>query len=290
MKKNVVKQLAVTGLAVVAVAGVALAAAAAANSSPDSPAAAQAGGPDPSTPAPPTTDLATPVPPATDLATPAPPATGLATPTPPGTEPATPAPSTVRQGTSTLPLGVPARPREKPLPKDAVKACQELLGTQEQQLRPAKVTARLDAEPGTVLVLADSNHWAACNTAYARHNGQGSLRQPAKISTPAATAETFAVANNLIPMKGKEYDFYWAAGRLPSGVAKIAYKFPDGTTTQAVVQGDYWLMQHRATKPYAAVANRAKIKVTLQRANGSVLKEFHLIWGDETCSQISHGC
>ncbi|MEU4390650.1 hypothetical protein [Kribbella sp. NPDC023855] len=263
MRKNVVKQLAVTGLAVAAVAGVAVAAAAAANSSPNTPATAQAGGPAPSTPAPPTTGLST------------------------------PAPSTVRQGKSTLPLGVPARPQEKPLPKDAVKACKELLAAQDQPLRPVKVAARLDSEPGSVLVLADGNHWAGCSTAYARHNGQGSLRQPAKPATPSVTAETFAVANNLIPVKGKEYDYYWAAGRLPSGVAKIAYRFPDGVTTEAVVQGDYWLMQHRAAKPYVAgssVANRTKIKVTLQRANGSVLKEFHLIWGEQTCAQISHGC
>ena len=268
MKKNVVKQLAVTGLAVAAVAGVALAAAAAANSSPNTPAASAAGGPDPSTPAPPTLPSTAP-----DLST--------------------PAPSTVRQGKSKLPLGVPARPQEKPLPKDAVKACKELVGAQEQQLRPAKVAARLDGEPGTVLVLADSNHWAGCSTAYARRNGQGSLRKPAKVATPVATADTFAVANNLIPVKGKEYEYYWAAGRLPSGVAKIAYTFPDGVTTNAVVQGDYWLLQHRATKPYVAgssVANRAKIKVTLQRANGAVLKEFRLTWGDQTCAQITHGC
>lgn len=278
MKKNVVKQLAVTGLAVAAVAGVALAAAAAANSSPDTPASAQAGGPDPSTAAPPA---------------PAPATTDLATPAPPATDPSTPVPSTVRQGKSTLPLGVPARPQEKPLPKDAVKACKALLATQDQPLSPAKVAARLDGEPGTLLVLADGNHWAGCSTAYARHNGEGSLRKPAKVATPPLTAETFAVANNLIPVKGKEYDYYWAAGRLPSGVAKIAYRFPDGVTTQAVVQGDYWLMQHREAKPYVAgssAVKRAKIKVTLQRANGSVLKELQLTWGEHTCAQISHGC
>jgi hypothetical protein len=52
-------------------------------------------------------------------------------------------------------------------------------------------------------------------------------------------------------------------------------------------------MQHRAPKSYVAgssAANRAKITVTLQRANGSILKEFQLVWGEQTCSQISHGC
>ncbi len=143
-----------------------------------------------------------------------------------------------------------------------------------------------------MVVLANGNYWAGCSTAYARHNGEGSLREPAKIGRPALTADTFAVANNLIPMQGKEYDYYWAAGQLPTGVAKIAYTFPDGTTANAVVKGNYWLMQHREARSWTpgSATNRPKIKVTLQRLNGSVLKEFRLIWGEQTCAQISHGC
>lgn len=253
MKLDVIKQLAVGGLAVAAVAGIALAAAAA-NDSPDIPTASSVGGPDPATPS---------------QATPA----------------------TVPQGKTTLPAGVPTRPREKALPKGAVKACKELLESQ-RPLGSAKVVARIDGEPGTVLVLANGNYWAGCSTAYARHNGEGSLRKPAKVGRPPVTADMFAVANNIIPMQGKEYDYYWAAGQLPLGVARIAFTFPDGATTNAVVKGNYWLMQHREARPWVpgSDVSRAKIKVTLHRSNGSVLKEFRLTWGEQTCAQITHGC
>jgi hypothetical protein len=46
-------------------------------------------------------------------------------------------------------------------------------------------------------------------------------------------------------VNGKEYEYYWAAGILPAGVAKISYTFPDGVTTNSVVQGKYREMQHR---------------------------------------------
>ncbi len=262
MKRDVIKQLAVGGLAVAAVAGIAVGAAAAANDSPtDTPVAAPLGGPDPAIPS--------------------------VTPRKPGR--ATPA--VVTQGKTTLPAGVPTRPQEKPLPKDAVKACQKLLQSQ-HPLKSAKLAARLDGAPGAIVVLANGNYWAGCSTAYARQNGEGSLREPAKLGKPPATADTFAVANNLIPMQGKEYDYYWAAGQLPAGVAKIAYTFPDGATEHAVVKGNYWLMQHREAKPWVQGSDpkRAKLKVTLQRSDGSVLKEFRLTWGEQTCAQISHGC
>jgi len=266
MKRDVIKQLAVGGLAMTAVAGIAVGAAAAANDSPpDTPAAAPLGGPEPATPS--------------------------LTPSQAGRATPVPAPAVVTQGKRTLPAGAPTRPQEKPLPKDAVKACQMLLQSQ-HPLKSAKLAVRLDGAPGAVVVLADSNYWAGCSTAYARHNGEGSLREPAKLGKPPATADTFAVANNLIPMQGKEYDYYWAAGQLPAGVAKIAYTFPDGAIEHAVVKGNYWLMQHREAKPWVQGSDpkRPKIKVTLQRPDGSVLKEFRLTWGEQTCAQISHGC
>ncbi|MDX6253383.1 MAG: hypothetical protein QOF10_6743, partial [Kribbellaceae bacterium] len=153
--------------------------------------------------------------------------------------------------------------------------------------------ARFDGAPGSVLVLADGNYWAGCDTAYGRHDGQGSLRKPAKIRQPAAfDADTFFVANNLIPVNGKEYEYYWAAGILPAGVAKISYSFPDGVTTNAVVQGSYWVMQHQEATPWkqGADADRPQIKVRLTRANGSVIDTIPLTWGTQTCAQLSHGC
>jgi hypothetical protein len=155
------------------------------------------------------------------------------------------------------------------------------------------VVARLDGAPGAVLILADSKYWAGCDTAYARHDGQGSLREPARISKPSTTdADAFAVANNIIPTAGKNYEYYWAAGMMPSGVTKIAYTFADGVTTNAVVKGNYWVMQYRQAKPWVegADADQSRIEVTLSGANGTVVRSFKLVWGEQTCAQISHGC
>jgi hypothetical protein len=187
------------------------------------------------------------------------------------------------------------KPAGRPLPKDSVAACKTLLATTDEPKpgRTAKVVARFDGAPGSVLVLADGNYWAGCDTAYGRHDGQGSLRKPAKIRQPAAfDADTFFVANDLIPVNGKEYEYYWAAGILPAGVAKVSYTFPDGVTTNAVVQGNYWVMQHREATPWkqGTDADRPQIKVKLTRANGSVIDTIPLAWGTQTCAQISHGC
>jgi hypothetical protein len=184
----------------------------------------------------------------------------------------------------------PGKPVEHALPKDALKACKTLLASSaEKPSRSAKAVARLDGAAGSVLVLADGNYWAGCDTAYARQNGEGSLRQPAKIATPAANAGTFAVANNIIPIKGKEYEYYWAAGVLPAGVTRIAYTFPDGGTAAAKIQGRYWVMQYQARKPWVqgSDANQPRIKVTL---SGATSKTLTLNWGDHTCAQITHGC
>jgi hypothetical protein len=188
----------------------------------------------------------------------------------------------------------PTKPKEYPLPANPVKACKDLiLDAGANPGSQARQAARLDGAPGTVLVLADSNYWAACDTAYARDNGKGSLREPAKLGTPPASTSTFAVANNILSMQGKLYEYYWAAGRLPSGVAKITYSFPDGGTANAVVQGKYWLMQHRDPKPWVEGTggpDTPKVTVTLHRANGSVLKTLKLAWGTDTCAQTTHGC
>jgi hypothetical protein len=278
MKNNLIKQLAVTGLAVAAVAGVAVAASAAANSRPDTATGSSLGGPDPAVPSGATPGNSVPT-----NATPAVPGDAVK---------ATPAPPQITAGMGTKVAPV-EPPKEQPLPKDAVKTCKELLaGAAEKPSRSAKVAARLDGDPGTVLVLADSKYWVGCDTAYARQNGAGSLRQPTKNATPSASSDTFAVANNIIPLQGKDYEYHWAAGLLPAGVAGITYTFPDGAKVNAVVKGKYWLMQHRTAKPWGqgADAEQPKIKVALTRANGSVLKTFHLTWGEQTCAQITHGC
>jgi hypothetical protein len=190
------------------------------------------------------------------------------------------------------------KPAEKAPPADAVAACRTWLKeVAEERGEPApgpnaKVAARLDGAPGTVLILADSKYWAGCDTAFARNGSEGSIRQPAKIAKPApGDAEAFEVANNLIPIKGKEYEYYWAAGQLPSGVSKISYTFPDGRTTNAVIKGNYWLMQHQTATPWKEGSPPGpQIKVTLFGPNGQSLRTFLLVWGEDTCAQVSHGC
>ena len=115
-------------------------------------------------------------------------------------------------------------------------------------------------------------------------------RRALMIGTPPATADTFAVANNLIPIKDKQYDYFWAAGRLPKGITKITYAFPDDTGTDAVIKGSYWLMQHQNKVPWTEGAvPTTRVKVTLSTAAGPV-KSFDLTWGVQTCAQITHGC
>jgi hypothetical protein len=196
--------------------------------------------------------------------------------------------------TPTKPAGTHRAPTPTGLPTDPIAACKTWL--KEVSAQPgssAKVVARLNGAPGTVLILADSNYWAGCDTAYARNGGTGSIRQPTKIATPApGDAEAFTVANNLIKMlNGRQYEYYWAAGQVPAGVAKISYTFPDGQTTAASIQGKYWVMQHMSTVPWKpGMGQGPQIQVILWATNGQPLRNFLLNWGEDTCAQISHGC
>lgn len=138
--------------------------------------------------------------------------------------------------------------------------------------------------------LAEDLVQTALENAYLR----GSIRRPAAIAKPApddAEAFAVAVANNLISVKGKQYEYYWAAGQLPSGVASIAYTFPDGQTTKAVITGNYWVMQHQTATPWKEGSPQgAQIQVALYLANGQPTRSFLLNWGQDNCAQISHGC
>jgi hypothetical protein len=311
MRNNRALRIGTIALAAAAVAGVGIAGAAIARTDHSAGSTAVAGGPDatpsnspgepsvtpptspqapgatPSNPAPPVWVPTPTVSPNDPRITPAPPSAppqpaDLATPTAPG------------EGKAVRPIP-PARPKEYSLPKDPVAACTALLAGADQNRpgRTAKLVARLDGEPGSIVVLADAKDWAACDTVYGRQNGRGSLRAPARISKPSAkNTSAFAVAANLIPRDGKDYNYYWAAGLVPSGVAKIAYTFPDGTTAQAVVKGNYWMVQHQDPRPWTpgSDAGARQIAVKLTAANGSVVRTFELEWGTHTCAQITHGC
>ncbi|MFI7060343.1 hypothetical protein ACIBL3_05120 [Kribbella sp. NPDC050124] len=284
-RKRRMVRLLVSGLAVAAVAGVAIAGTAVARNRDSSTDTAAAGGPD------------------TPAVTPSP--AGLETPSPTPSNLASPEPTNAVPTPSQIPSSVgvakpaPTKRVEQAPPADPVAACKSWLkqvATDRGEPVPganAKVVAQVNGAPGTVLILADSKYWAGCDTAFARNgSGEGSIRQPTKIAKPApGDAEAFTVANNLISIKGKQYEYYWAAGQLPSNVAKISYTFPDGKTTQAVINGTYWVMQHQTATPWKeGSVEGPQIQVILWAPNGQPLRNFLLTWGEDTCAQISHGC
>jgi hypothetical protein len=141
----------------------------------------------------------------------------------------------------------------------------------------------------TTLIVADSKRWGACDTGY----GPGSLsvRQSGKVERPAATdTDAFAVANNAVVRAGVQYDYYWAAGLLPTGVKTVRYTFPRGGSENASITGKYWVMHHLEPAGAPSTPAPPRVEVSLLAANGSVVNEFQLKPGDQTCAQISHGC
>jgi hypothetical protein len=177
--------------------------------------------------------------------------------------------------------------------------CQAALSGAEPRPGPkATQQAILPGADGAVVVIADSLYWAACDSGY---NGNGvvevSARRPAGLATPSTSdTDAFAVANSRVTKAGKDYEYYWAAGRLPAGVKTVRYGFPDGRTLDAVVTGKYWLMHYWSPSTAndgaggSTPVQPAKIRVRLLAANGSVVNDFRLEWGAQTCAQISHGC
>ncbi len=159
----------------------------------------------------------------------------------------------------------------------------------------APVEASLTGRWGTSMIFAENGRWVGCDTAGYRFN-HGSIRAPASTAPPAVTDnDTFAVSQYAQSKTWKPnsvwYHFYWAAGVLPDGVAKISYTFPDGGTEQADVTGRFWLMQHAPDEPLQeGVPEGDPIKVTLSRSDGSVIRTFSLRWGEQTCAHINHGC
>ena len=109
--------------------------------------------------------------------------------------------------------------------------------------------ALLESPQGSVLVIADSKYWAACDSGYISvGEAQVSARRPAGLAAPSPQdKDAFAVAQNSLTQPSGNYDdfeYYWAAGRLPTGVKTVRYTFPDGKTVDAAVQGKYWLMHY----------------------------------------------
>lgn len=184
-------------------------------------------------------------------------------------------------------------------PAAAVDICRSAQRNAPQAAKPgpgAKVKATLKGRWGTTLILADDKNWVGCDTSGYKHN-HPSLRQTATMIVPSSSDDNaFAVSEYMQSeswqQSSKWYDYFWAAGLLPADVGGISYKFPDGKTAHAVVNGPFWLMQHSFDKPWeeGKDLNRPKVKVTLTGKDGSVLRSFDLEWGAQTCAHVNHGC
>lgn len=188
------------------------------------------------------------------------------------------------------------RPPAKPA-KEPEAICRELLTAHGERVpgQDARVVASTAGRWGTTMILADGNRWAGCDTAGYRYNN-ASLREPARIAKPSAgDDDAFAVdeyAQSQTWSGGEPwYQYFWAAGMVPDGVAKIMYTFPGGRTAFAKITGDYWVMQHEGGPIAMGQDNdQPNIKVTLTRPDGSVIRTFPLAWGEQTCAVVNHGC
>lgn len=162
--------------------------------------------------------------------------------------------------------------------------------------------ALLESPQGSVLVIADSKYWAACDNGYiSEGEAQVSARRPADLAAPSPEdTDAFAVAQNRLTQPSGNYDdfeYYWAAGRLPTGVKTVRYTFPDGKTVDATVQGKYWLMHYWSLQQTpggseggATPGAPERIRVRLVAADGTVVNDFRLAEPEQICAQITHGC
>ena len=57
-----------------------------------------------------------------------------------------------------------------------------------------------------------------------------------------------------------------------------------------MVDGGFWLMRHVSDRVPPSGPPTTTIRVRLLSASGAVVNDFRLIWGTQTCAQISHGC
>lgn len=193
------------------------------------------------------------------------------------------------------PFSTPTSARVTPGPTGSalVTACRAALASAPDSPGSKAIRRAVHGGPeGELIIVADSKNWGACDTAFPGNDQpQVTARAPGPIQRPAVgDADAFAVANNQISFDTKSYEYYWAAGLMPTGVAKIRYAFPDGETADSVVFGKYWTMRHRSPQPADSAPLGQRIQVQLLAANGSVVRTFLLTWGTQTCAQITHGC
>jgi len=154
----------------------------------------------------------------------------------------------------------------------------------------AQVVGSVDGAEGRLMIVADSKYFGVCENSF----GSGtSIREAARIKRPSTSdSDAFAVANDgLDGAQAKTHEFYWAGGLLPQGVTGVRYVFPDGKAVDAKVFGEYWAVRYlSASLRVIGQGPPGRVVVRLLGADGSVVKEFKLVDGTQTCAQISHGC
>ncbi|MEU4390651.1 hypothetical protein [Kribbella sp. NPDC023855] len=195
-----------------------------------------------------------------------------------------PSVATAKPSRAATPKSQPNVPALVALCKSALKRDQTLV------LGPAAAKQALLSTPrGAVIVIADSKHWAACDSG---DRPDMAVREPGTVKRPAISdTDAFAVAHNELTRAGKTFNYYWAAGLLPTGVTTVRYTFPGGSSVNATVSGKYWLMQHSVPLPGPqASVSPERVRVQLLGDSGVVLKKFALKPGEQTCAQITHGC
>lgn len=191
------------------------------------------------------------------------------------TPPATPHPSTTPHISSgAVPITVPT--------------CLAALNGQTGPGSNATRRSLLSDDSGTTIVIADTRYWMVCDNTFGQ---QVSARQPERLQKPTAQdKDAFAVAGNDVTLAAGRRELYWAGGMLPDGVATVRYTFPDGATEDARVDGDFWLMRHVSEQVPPSGPPTTRIRVRLLSASGAVVNDFRLVWGEQTCAQITHGC
>jgi hypothetical protein len=154
----------------------------------------------------------------------------------------------------------------------------------------APVVASHSIAEGTVVVFADDENWVACDTVTNRASGKAVVRTPGTIEDGQdASSAAMATAYTLIGLQGGEYPYYWAAGVLPVGVARIRYAFADGQQREVAVDGQYWILQYRSPAAGVGEAGPARaFQVTLFGADGSVKERRRIDPG--LCPVITRGC
>ncbi len=171
--------------------------------------------------------------------------------------------------------------------------CADLVSASSQGTPPGgdttslRVRALVSTAEGTTVVIGSATRSWTCNLA--PYPGATAARSVVR-RTP--TTSDFAVAENLLSSSADSKDLVWAGGVLPLGVSAVTFRFPDGRTTAAVIDGSYWVMQYVADSPFTPPGNSdtstPRIRVVARTSTGD--RTFLLDWGTDTCNQGSHGC